>query len=1434
MIKTDTIKRIMIWVFVFAVTVFDLCPTASAASSVGPYTGVVVDSATGKPLAGASVLITWVACPKTLMVRRLGVVKEELLTTDQQGRYHLAKTLIDPQPLIKSLLAEDRKLDERIRAALADVRLEVQVTIYQFGYLVHIVDPEDRRDDLRPPFNELDAVIKLDRIPPNFNHQHHYRNIETRMDRRSDVPPSFSPQGEALLSQVRWENRRSDHYQEPRGKTTAFDPKTVNGLKTANVQVRREIAGSLAFCKDERAVAVLIECLRDPDASVRLEAAYALGEIKARNAFQPLLDLVDATGEWPHPLVQQEALTALRKIASPDIVVIEQTRDGKVSTLQRLGEFDPQGIAKFTSVLIRKFHDEYLKAEIIRAFQQFKVVEAAEPLNNATRHPDEQIRKLAVSALSMLSASRQGDTRTSERLPDPVPALIESLRDASATVRAASATELGRLGDSRAVEALLQAARDNDRQVRDKTIEALGKFNDERIFSVLASLLGESELAAKQFEALAQRTCKQRVYCYRKDGKRFVTAESPAPYPATAKTITYQGNKYEARMLHPTGVESLKNALDNPNARLKSGALASLCLFEDPGSLQIAVGMLKDPSPTVRKAALKVLSCVGDDAAVAHAAALLQDQDQEVRQQAIRTLAELQPGNMQNYSMQVMETLNDQDPRVRTAAVKALGKSDDPLVLEALLGKVDDKDGVVREAVLASLALFDDPRVVDLFLKLLMDCDLGALLETIKNHQAKPDKRAVAPPVEQIRRVTKCEKGTLGQAIKYQQTRPDKRAVEPLIQLLNDPDQFICSTAAAAMGAGGDPRAVDPLIQAVRTQPGEDPKDTNRSFALRSTAIEALGKIGDPRAAPVLMEAVADKRLTVFAIRSLGMIKDQRAFDVVRHCLEDDRSAVREASVAALTNIGGAGTLDVFKSLLNDPGKNSPGKDILISAIAGIQDDKAVDVLIELLNCPNKEIVFKVIKTLGEIKNRRSIQPLVRIAGKRTETFFHIGRALQAFNLPELTDILVGHLDSEDEMIQQGAIILLGEIKDPKAIPALEQHLGDANPEIKKTLERALSTIRFKGEAMPGQMQAGVQQLSGRQIGIIAKDPSVAMDPKYEPVFRQLGNKQVKILTPQQVGQSLEELKSKDPQVRQKATDSLGASGDPKAAEQLVDLLSNPEEYVRQAAAGALTKLLQSGPTVSRTVIFNKVKSIADRGSAESQRVMAYLSDPGPNGIPQPDEALKWYRAAAENGDPVAQHTLGNVYSHGSHGVWRDKNEAVRWFEKAAQEGHVKAQSALAELSFHEGDHEGAVKWFRMAAESGDPVSQATLGGMYKRGPGVPQDYQQAVKWYRMAAEQDYVPAQRELAIMYEQGLGVMMDYREAEKWYRQAADANGGMPAMQLDLGKFYERCRQDYQQAAQWYQKALDGKDERARDALRKLMDRQKQEASQSQPDN
>jgi len=39
-------------------------------------------------------------------------------------------------------------------------------------------------------------------------------------------------------------------------------------------------------------------------------------------------------------------------------------------------------------------------------------------------------------------------------------------------------------------------------------------------------------------------------------------------------------------------------------------------------------------------------------------------------------------------------------------------------------------------------------------------------------------------------------------------------------------------------------------------------------------------------------------------------------------------------------------------------------------------------------------------------------------------------------------------------------------------------------------------------------------------------------------------------------------------------------------------------------------------------------------------------------------------------------------------------------------------------------------------AELGDAEAQNTLGSMYYKGLGVPQDFAKAMKWYRMAAEQ--------------------------------------------------------------------------------------------------
>lgn len=110
-------------------------------------------------------------------------------------------------------------------------------------------------------------------------------------------------------------------------------------------------------------------------------------------------------------------------------------------------------------------------------------------------------------------------------------------------------------------------------------------------------------------------------------------------------------------------------------------------------------------------------------------------------------------------------------------------------------------------------------------------------------------------------------------------------------------------------------------------------------------------------------------------------------------------------------------------------------------------------------------------------------------------------------------------------------------------------------------------------------------------------------------------------------------------------------------------------------------------------------------------------------------------------------------------------------------------------------------------ADSGDVGAQRSLGHMYEKGQGVPQDYAEAAKWYRLAAEQGDVETQFKLGVMYDKGWGVLQDSAEAAKWYRLAADQ--GDAEAQFSLGEMYANGHgvpQDYAEAAEWYRLAAD----------------------------
>ena len=79
--------------------------------------------------------------------------------------------------------------------------------------------------------------------------------------------------------------------------------------------------------------------------------------------------------------------------------------------------------------------------------------------------------------------------------------------------------------------------------------------------------------------------------------------------------------------------------------------------------------------------------------------------------------------------------------------------------------------------------------------------------------------------------------------------------------------------------------------------------------------------------------------------------------------------------------------------------------------------------------------------------------------------------------------------------------------------------------------------------------------------------------------------------------------------------------------------------------------------------------------------------------------------------------------------------------------------------------------WYQKAAEQGDTTAQNNLGVCYANGYGIDQDQTKKIFWYRKAADQSCAIAQNNLGWCYENGGGVEKDPALAVYWYYKAAD---------------------------------------------------------------
>jgi len=129
------------------------------------------------------------------------------------------------------------------------------------------------------------------------------------------------------------------------------------------------------------------------------------------------------------------------------------------------------------------------------------------------------------------------------------------------------------------------------------------------------------------------------------------------------------------------------------------------------------------------------------------------------------------------------------------------------------------------------------------------------------------------------------------------------------VEAIEDAEESVAEAAAKALVNIGDTRAVEPLIQVLRS----------RASGARRWAATALGELKDTRAAEPLISAVNDDDAGVraHAVRGLGMIGTAQAVVPLDSALGDIEGTVREAAVYALARIDDPCARELVESALS-------------------------------------------------------------------------------------------------------------------------------------------------------------------------------------------------------------------------------------------------------------------------------------------------------------------------------------------------------------------------------------------------------------------------------------------------------------------------------------------------------------------------------------
>jgi HEAT repeat protein len=494
-------------------------------------------------------------------------------------------------------------------------------------------------------------------------------------------------------------------------------------LRGSDPDLRMQAALALGE-QGTRATGALIDSLQDEDTNVRYHAIEALGKLKAADAVNALLAIVESRDFF----LAFAALDALAKIndsrIAPAIVPLledELLREPAINLLGQLG--DDSAVAPLVTLLntaagptgaisgalarLRdRYEEQYGAGDYIADLASHEISPTGvQNLLDALDQPDQaDLRSLAL-VLGWLK--RAGVDRALTRFMGRVDLrdeIIEALvRHGAATlellmtqlnaedleVRRSAVLALGRIGDSSVTPALVNTL--SDEALAIDAANALAQIGDARAADGLLNLIGNDDASIRQaavsaLNSLPLPSMSERIIPLLSDS-------DPNVRESAARIAGYFG--------YPEAANALVDLSRDPNERVRSAALEHLPFIEDARVFDVLVHALKDETPNVRAAAARALGTMDSPEVVPQLIEALSDDDVWVRYFSARALGR----RGSEESVAALEKVIEEEKfnHVRIAALDSLGQIDGQRVAGIAAELIRDDDPDVAHAARSAL-----------------------------------------------------------------------------------------------------------------------------------------------------------------------------------------------------------------------------------------------------------------------------------------------------------------------------------------------------------------------------------------------------------------------------------------------------------------------------------------------------------------------------------------------------------------------------------------------------------------------------------------------------------------------------------------------------------------------------------------------------------